>query len=338
MCAASARWRCSWLAASQHSAFGARTAGRRSRESRTKPGRGRIRSGTWLEPIPGVLVVAAAPRTWQQRLMIPTLIRPGGVVVSHLSAARLHGLDGFTESSVSDCGCLGPFPTIPGVIVHRDGVWDQAITPPGRQPPLHEHRGTLCDLGAVVRNDDRIEQALDDALGGGRASGGSARPGSGRPPWPLWHGPAPAGPRPPRSAAAFALPNSMFERIVDRACKRLPPPVRQLEGPRGRWHTHRLPRRGRPRRCSGSRRRACAGTGIRRASARRRARHVAQETGLAHRVPNVGGGAHAHRVRLDAGVDLPRPSSSLAKRRERQCRCWPNQSSVRVHASSADAA
>ncbi len=98
MCAASADGAVAALAASQHSAFGRRQAAEVGISNEATATR--LRSGTWLEPIPGVLVVAAAPRTWQQRLMIPTLIRPGGVVVSHLSAARLHGLDGFTEGSV----------------------------------------------------------------------------------------------------------------------------------------------------------------------------------------------------------------------------------------------
>jgi hypothetical protein len=79
-----------------------------------------------------------------------------------------------------------------------------------------------------VKDDDIVEKALDDAL----RRGASER----------WiratldrvDRPGPSGTARLRRVLARpdrvgALPDSMFERIVERACNRLPPPVRQLE-------------------------------------------------------------------------------------------------------------
>ena len=224
MCAAGADGAVAALAASQHSAFGRRQAAEIGISNEATAAR--VRNGAWLEPIPGVLVVAAARRTWQQRFIIPTLIRPGGVVVSHSSAARLHGLDGFTDDRVHVTVVAGRFPTMPGVKVHRDGMWDPNDHTRVDNIPCTNIARTLCDLGAVVKSDDLVEQALDDALRKGVSE--------------KWirqtlervDRPGPSGTarlrrvlaRPDR---AGRLPDSVFERLVERACTNLPPPVRQ---------------------------------------------------------------------------------------------------------------
>jgi hypothetical protein len=120
------------------------------------------------------------------------------------------------------------FPVLPGVTVHRDGVWDDRDHTRVDNIPCTNVARTLCDLGAVVKDDDIVEKALDDAL----RRGASER----------WiretldrvDRPGPSGTARLRRVLARpdrvgALPDSMFERIVERACNRLPPPVRQLE-------------------------------------------------------------------------------------------------------------
>jgi hypothetical protein len=211
------------LATSQHGAFGTRQAAQRGVTRKVR--KGRVQRGQWIEPIAGVVVVAGSPDTWRQRLTIAVLACGG--VVSHRAAAALHGLDGFAESVVEVSVVRGRMPRLPGVFVHRVAFLDaQDVTVVDGIPVTNVAR-TVCDLGAVV-SDDRVEQALDDAL---------RREFSQR-----WieetlarvERPGPSGTaslrrvleRPDR---AGRLPDSKFERLVERlvTAAGLPPPVRQ---------------------------------------------------------------------------------------------------------------
>ncbi len=152
------------LAAAQHRAFSRRQAadlnfGRRRIATA-------IRAGWLTEPIPGVLLIAGSPTTWQQRLMLITLGANGHAVASHRAAARLHRLDGFdhagmaiVEASVTRSFRL----TFPDAVFHHvtpleacditavDGI---ACTTIAR---------TLADLGSVMRDRKRIGRAMTDA-------------------------------------------------------------------------------------------------------------------------------------------------------------------------------
>jgi hypothetical protein len=214
------------LAASQHGAVGRPQAAEVGMSHEMIASR--TRSGVFTEPVPGVLVVAGAPRTWRQRLIIPTLIRAGGVSVSHTSAASLHRWDGYGESDIHIAVEAGRFPEIPGVIVHRDGTWDPNDHTVVDNVPCTNIARTLCDLGAVVKDDDRVEQALDDALRHG-ASEKWIRQTLERVDRPGPSGTARLRRVLERPDRAGALPDSMFERMVERACTRLPAPVRQHE-------------------------------------------------------------------------------------------------------------
>jgi hypothetical protein len=81
------------LAATQHGAFGRRQAA--SLGMSRKVFAARLAKGTVREPVPGVLVDAAARATWRQGLMVVTLAGKG--TASHRAAAALHHLDGFDE-------------------------------------------------------------------------------------------------------------------------------------------------------------------------------------------------------------------------------------------------
>jgi hypothetical protein len=215
------------LAAKQHSAFGRRQAASLGISHEAVDAR--KRGGVWAEPLTGVLVVTAAPPTWRQWLIVPTLLKPGHIVASHRAAAVLHGFDDFAEDIVEVTVNSCRRPIIPGVVVHRDGVWDERDHTEVDGIRCTNIARTLCDLGAVV-SQDRVEGALDDAL----RMNISAR----------WiretldrvDRPGPSGTAVLRRVLALpdragALPANMFERLVDRVCASggLPPPVRQLE-------------------------------------------------------------------------------------------------------------
>jgi predicted transcriptional regulator of viral defense system len=135
-----------------------------------------VRRGDWLTPHAGVLIAAAAPATWMQRCMIATQ-RSGGLI-SHRAAARLHGLDGFhgSESGGRIVGGSGGEAglvelTVPDsrsraigdFLVHRTCVLAPEDCTVTAGIAVTSIARTLVDLGAVV-SDDKVEQALDDAI------------------------------------------------------------------------------------------------------------------------------------------------------------------------------
>ncbi len=167
----------------------------------------------------------SAPRTWRQDLMVATLAG-GGSIASHRSTAGLHELDGFPECLLDVTVGLNQHHRVPGLVVHRATLAPADCMVVDGIPCTNIAR-TLCDLGAVV-SQDKVEQALDDAL----RRGVSER----------WirdtlarvDRPGPSGTAtlrrifdlPDRSGA---LPDSWFERLIERllASSVLPPPVRQ---------------------------------------------------------------------------------------------------------------
>ena len=161
-----------------------------------------IRRGDWLTPHAGVLIAAAAPATWMQRCMVATQ-RSGGLI-SHRAAARLHGLDGFhgTENGTRSRGSGSRIVgrgiggagrggddeaglvelTVPDsksratgdFLVHRTCVLAPEDCTVTAGIAVTSIARTLVDLGAVV-SDDRVEQALDDAIRRGTAFAGLPR-------------------------------------------------------------------------------------------------------------------------------------------------------------------
>jgi hypothetical protein len=55
----------------------------------------RVRQGAWDVVVPGVYAIRGCPWTWRRKLMLAVLDIGGGAVVSHRSAAVLHGFPGF---------------------------------------------------------------------------------------------------------------------------------------------------------------------------------------------------------------------------------------------------
>jgi hypothetical protein len=79
-----------------------------------------LRDGAIESPSPGVLIAGGSPATFRRRAMAAAL-SPGVTAVSHRTAARLHGLDGFaTEGSIDVIVGRGANPPVrDGAFVHR---------------------------------------------------------------------------------------------------------------------------------------------------------------------------------------------------------------------------
>lgn len=211
------------LATSQHGAFGIRQAAQLGVSEKER--RVRVARGQWIVAMPGVLVIAGTPPTWQQRLMVATLATGGAI--SLRAAVVSHQLDGVLGQPREITLPRASHARVPGFVVHRSVLLEpEDITLVGGIPTTTVAR-TLCDIGAVV-SDDIVEQLLDDALRKefslrwitetldrvdrpGRSGTASLRRVLARPD------------RVGRS------PDSRFERIVERAIvtARLPRPVRQ---------------------------------------------------------------------------------------------------------------
>ena len=153
------------LAASQHRAFTRKQAAELNFDSR------RIatakRDGWIAEPIPGVLVIADGALTWEQQLHALVLGTIGRGVVSHRSAARLYGFDGFGERSNATLELTVPTqvrfrPRIASVIHQTDALDPIDVTRVKGFPCVTRERA-LSELGTVVRGVRPVRKALSSA-------------------------------------------------------------------------------------------------------------------------------------------------------------------------------
>lgn len=124
----------------------------------------RLRTGRWEPCHEGVYRIAGSPRSWGQDILAACLAARPDAVVSHRSAARLWGLDGFEEDVVEVTVARPLCHRLTRVIVHRST--DIARTVPASRDGLFvtNPMRTLIDLGAVVRP-RLVERALDHAVG-----------------------------------------------------------------------------------------------------------------------------------------------------------------------------
>ena len=113
---------------------------------------------------PGIHRVAAAPVTWEQRLLLAVLAGGAGTLASHRSAAALWGLDGSTKGR-------------PEIVTPRHlRSWAPHLGKVHESTDLHLAEPTerltipctglvrtLVDLGAVVPV-ERVQQTIDDAI------------------------------------------------------------------------------------------------------------------------------------------------------------------------------
>jgi hypothetical protein len=112
---------------------------------------------------PHIYRVAAAPRTWEQRVLLAVLAAGPGALASHRTAAALWGLDGSTRGV--------PELVSPRHLRSRAGLGrvhestDLHLAEPASRLsiPCTGLVRTLVDLGAVVPG-ERVQQAIDDAI------------------------------------------------------------------------------------------------------------------------------------------------------------------------------
>lgn len=125
---------------------------------------GRIRRGQW-EALGGhVLAVCGAPRTWLQRLMAAVLDAGPRAVASHLAAARLWALPGFTGDDLTVTRPRdGTQRRSPLATVHEPVVLaDHHVTARHGIPVTNPGR-TLFDVAGVTHV-RRLERAVDNAV------------------------------------------------------------------------------------------------------------------------------------------------------------------------------
>ncbi len=152
------------LAAGQHRALTRRQAtavGFDSRRVATAK-----RAGWLAEPLPGVLTLQGVEASWTQRLMVVMLAAGDHAVVSHRSAARLLGFDGFDEPrnamiEVSVSRSFRLAPAVRAVVHHVTPMepCDVALVDGFRCTTVPR---TLADLGSVVPPQS-VRQALTSA-------------------------------------------------------------------------------------------------------------------------------------------------------------------------------
>lgn len=99
------------------------------------------------EPVPGVLVMPDAPRTWRQELMIATLACNSAGVGGFESSAALHCVDGFEEGPLSIVLGSPRKVLVERVVVHVGPLSDEDIVEVDGIRCTSVER-TLCDLGS----------------------------------------------------------------------------------------------------------------------------------------------------------------------------------------------
>lgn len=122
-----------------------------------------VEAGLVTRDAPGVIGAGWAPDTWHRRLAAATLTGGGRGIVSHRSAARLHGLDGFTNCDALELTVpRGTRIRIAGVAVHVNRI-EQADLHPKKIDGMRctSLARTLIDLASLEPYDE-FERALDD--------------------------------------------------------------------------------------------------------------------------------------------------------------------------------
>lgn len=176
----------------------------------------RLDDGDWRRPCPGVVELVGAPPDWRRTPMAVTLA-PRCSVVGKGAAARVHGLDGFTDHQTIDAfverGARRGLPT--GVLAHSSRRLEKADITIVDGIRVTSIATTLLHCAAADYPDDQVQQALDDALRRGK-----------RPRWFVqtierWQGKGVSGPNELRtmlrSRVGERVPRSWYQRLAHRA-------------------------------------------------------------------------------------------------------------------------
>ena len=115
----------------------------------------------WLRIGPGVYRHGAVAATWKSQLLAACLISNG--VASHLSAAALHGIDGFRETVREITVPEGRWKPIDAVRVHQTRQWHAAQHIVRDHIPCTDLSRTIIDVAAVA-NPRRVQEMVDAVL------------------------------------------------------------------------------------------------------------------------------------------------------------------------------
>ncbi len=125
--------------------------------------RTRVARGVWRRSRRGVFVVAGAPTTWEQTLLVAVLAGGPGAVASHLSAARLHRFPDVVTQALEVSVPPGRQPRVPGARVHRPGSLGHHDVMRVGSIPATSFARTLCDCSGRMSL-GQLGRALDDGL------------------------------------------------------------------------------------------------------------------------------------------------------------------------------
>ena len=131
--------------------------------------RSRTRTGRWIRRTAGVYSLVGAPDTWRQRLWIAHLDVGPRSMVSHESAAQLHGLGGVARQQIVLSSDRRQGHDRAGLTLHRP----TDLLPVDRTTvdslPVTNVARTIVDLSAVI-SAPRLSIALQDAVAGNLTS------------------------------------------------------------------------------------------------------------------------------------------------------------------------
>lgn len=123
---------------------------------------GLVQTGILRRAGQGVLAVAAAPSTAEQRLLAATILGGDGAVASHLAAAWLWGFDGVRADTIHLSVPRRRNPRVPSAVVHRvKDLLAVDVVRHGPQPVTTPAR-TLLDIANLVEP-GVLEEAFDGA-------------------------------------------------------------------------------------------------------------------------------------------------------------------------------
>lgn len=120
-----------------------------------------VRSGRLRRAAPRVYVVAGSAPTWHQTARVSALSVGG--LLSHRTAAYLHGIDGFEQGEIEVVVAKSRRPTVPGFTIHRSTRLHFADEVEIDFLPVTGLARTVLDVGAVV-SARRLEWVVDAVL------------------------------------------------------------------------------------------------------------------------------------------------------------------------------
>lgn len=123
----------------------------------------RLRSGLWERLHPGVYLLAGTPRARSVDLWVAVLAAGAGALVSHESAALLHGATGLSPVPITLIAPHGDHHRLSGITVHQiDDVHRRHRTRVDRLPVVTAAR-SIVDLASRLGH-DRLGEVADDLV------------------------------------------------------------------------------------------------------------------------------------------------------------------------------